>query len=213
MFFRVGFYLLVFFSVQAMTWTVSNTSDNESTANSLPWAILKAQPGDTIDCMSIAGGTITLTTSLPAITQNTLAITTSAGAPVTIQGNSTNLQAFSVAAGTISINNFIISNCVSAGGNGGSGNPGGGGGVGGGGALYVHNGTKLTIGTIAFNSNQAIGGTGGAGTTAAVAGGGGGGGYAGGAGGSQGGGGGSHSNGGAGNMGAGTSGTFFGGGR
>ena len=59
---------------------------------------------------------------------------------------------------------------------------GGGGGTGGGGALYIHSGTTMTISAISLNSNQAIGGNGGAGNSSGGSGAGGGG-YGGGAGG------------------------------
>ena len=180
----------------------------------LPTAILTAAAGDTIDCSAIAGQTITLLKSLPAITQSNLTITTT-GLPVIIDGNNL-YQAFSVASGTtVTLNNFEITNAVSKGGAGGNGYVGGGGGVGGGGALYIHNGVQASISTINLTTNQAIGGLGGTGTAAAGTGsGGGGGGFAGGVGGDQsGGGGGGNSGGGAGGSStAGGSGIFLGGG-
>jgi autotransporter-associated beta strand protein len=210
-------YFLVLFNVSllhATTFTVSSNSGDPTVPNSLPYAIVQSASGDTIDCTSIAGQTITLMTQdLPAILHS-LTITGGTGAPVTIDGGST-YQGFSVAAGTVTIQNFTVQHTVSQGGAGGSGYGGGGGGPGGGGALYVHTGTMVGIGSLQFTSNQAIGGAGGAGN-GAQAGGGGGGGYGGGDGGANGGGGGGGSssggNGGFSGTPAGSPGVSFGGG-
>ena len=84
----------------------------------LPNGILTSSSGDTIDCSMIAGQTITLTKSLPAIT-GSLAITAGGGAAVTIEGGNL-YQAFSAAAGTTTITNFIMNECASIGGSGGN---------------------------------------------------------------------------------------------
>lgn len=121
-------------------------------------------------------GTITLTTSLPAITHD-LIITTSTGPNFIIDGNANAFQAFSVASGNVTFSNLTIQATGSHGGDGGAG--GGGGAVGGGGAIYSHNGAIVSISNVVFMNNHAVGGTGGA-AAAATGGGGGGGGFGGG---------------------------------
>jgi hypothetical protein len=202
-------------SANATTWTVTSTSDSESDTMSLPYAMLQAVAGDTIDCFNIAGLTITLTKSLPALSQSTLTIQNS-GSPVTINGSGT-YSAFQVAAGAISISNFTLASCASKGGVGGVGTYGGGGGAGGGAGLYIHDGSNVTVSGVTFTGNTATGGAGGNAGTGGC--GGGGGGFGGGVGGASaattgGGGGGGFSNGGAGGAGAvaGSTGIFLGGG-
>ncbi|MBF8263536.1 MAG: Autotransporter protein [Parachlamydiales bacterium] len=203
-------------SLNAATIIVTSNSSLENPIApmvTLPSAILSSVAGDTIDCAAIFGQTITLTKSLPAIVHN-LSITTSAGAPVIIDGNNL-FQAFSVASGTsVSLKNFEVKQAFSIGGNGGTGFVGGGGGVGGGGALYVHTNVQMNISDLNFNTNKAVGGAGGAGTaTPGTGSGGGGGGFGGGNGGAAGGGGGGNSGGGAGgSSSSGFEGTFYGGG-
>jgi len=179
-------------SLTSVTISVTNT-DGGNVPGSLANAIYSSSSGDVIDCSSISGETVKLTASLPAITHN-LIIT---GSNVVIDGNQNAYQAFSVASGTVVINDVTIQNAISLGGSGGNGQ-GGGGGVGGGGALYIERGTNVTITTGTFKNNKAQGGDGGSSDGSSL-GGGGGGGFGGGAGGSQmGGGGGGHSGGGSG---------------
>jgi len=182
---------------EATTRVVDSTLNTSTMPGTLPYWLLNANSGDTIDCSLIAGQQITLNTSLPAITQNC----TINGAGITIDGAS-NYQAFQVASGTVIINNIKVQNAISQGGIGGTGGGGGGGGVGGGGALYIHGGTSVTLTASSLLNNIAQGGNGGLGTYPGTnAGGGGGGGFGGGIGGdattyTSGGGGGGHSNGG-----------------
>jgi uncharacterized protein with beta-barrel porin domain len=215
----------------ATTHMVTNNSGSVATPNSLPYFMLNAAAGDTIDCTMIAGQTILLAASLPAINGN-LNITGGTGAAVTLNGASF-YQIFSVGSGNaVALQNFLIENGISKGAPGGVGYGGGGGGAGGGGGLYVHNGANVGITNIQFSTCSAVGGPGGAGNGALASGGGGGGGYndnttppttgsgTGGAGGATGGGGGGGGNtgggvggGGGGATGAvGANGIFFGGG-
>lgn len=143
------------FALQAATVSVTSTA-NTNTTGTLPYALLNANNGDTIDLTPIAGQTILLNSPLPAITKSY----TIQGAGSIIDGAST-YQGLSVAFGSPIIQNLTIQNAVSQGGNGGSAQCGGGGGVGGGGALYVHTGNTVTINTMSLNNNQAIGGAGG----------------------------------------------------
>lgn len=195
---------------------VISTSNDPDTIGTLPYWLLNANDGDTIDCSSIAGQQITLTSSLPAITKSYIIN----GADIIINGDST-YQAFQVASGNVAINNIIVQNALSKGGNGGDGYSGGGGAVGGGGALYVHGGTTVTLAASRLLNNIAQGGDGGSASDIGNAGAGGGGGFGGGNGGnclatvSTGGGGGGHSNGGNGGSNSsvnGSNGIYFGGG-
>lgn len=220
---KVLFYSTAIFAVcilvtklEADTRVVNSTSNDSTTIGTLPYWLLNANDGDTIDCSSIAGQSITLTSSLPAITKNY----TINGAGISING-ANNYQAFQVASGTVIINNIHIQNALSKGGNGGDGYSGGGGAVGGGGALYIHGGASVTLTTSTLLNNIAQGGDGGLANNNGNAGGGGGGGFGGGNGGSclnavsTGGGGGGHSNGGDGGSNASTAGEdgiYFGGG-
>lgn len=198
-----------------ITRVVNKTSNNPNTIGTLPYWILNANNGDIIDCSAIAGQTITLTTSLPAITQSY----TINGAGITIDGANT-YQAFQLASGTTAINNVNVQNALSKGGDGGTGYSGGGGAVGGGGALYVHGGTSVTLTASSLLNNIAQGGDGGFADFNGNSGAGGGGGFGGGNGGnalsvSTGGGGGGHSNGGEGGGTIsvnGSNGVYFGGG-
>lgn len=183
--------------LEAATRVVDSTSNNPSTVGTLPYWLLNADDGDIIDCSTLGGQAIILSSSLPAITKNL----TINGGGITIDGVST-YQAFQVASGTVVINNVTVQNALSKGGNGGNGYSGGGGAVGGGGALYIHTGTSVTLSASSLVHNIAQGGNGGTASDTANAGAGGGGGFGGGAGGSStltvstGGGGGGHSNGG-----------------
>lgn len=208
------FSVLVTFQGQLLPIDVTSSLDT-NIPGTLTYAILNANPGDTIDCSPIAGQTITLTQSLPALTKNLTIL----GAGVTIDGQSTHC-AFQVASGSVSISNFNIQNAISKGGDGGSGYSGGGGAVGGGGALYLHNGTSVTLTASSLINNIARGGDGGFANIDGNTGAGGGGGFGGGPGGdamtlvSTGGGGGGHSNGGAGGSNSskeGSNGVYFGG--
>ncbi len=197
------------------TRVVNSTSDNPAMIGTLPFWLLNADNGDTIDCSEIAGQQITLTSSLPAITQNY----TINGAGITINGDNS-YQAFQVASGIVTINNINVQNAISKGGNGGSGYSGGGGAAGGGGAMYVHGSASVTLTASSLINNTARGGDGGSASNIGNAGAGGGGGFGGGNGGdcltdvSTGGGGGGHSNGGDGGSSSsvnGSNGVYFGG--
>lgn len=212
--------ILIFLSaageVIAVSRIVNSTSNDPNIVGTLPYWLLNADDGDNIDCTSIAGQTITLTSSLPAITKSY----TITGAGITIDGNNA-FQAFQVASGTVAINNITVQKALSKGGDGGDGYSGGGGAVGGGGALYIHGNTTVTLTGASLINNIARGGDGGSADNNGNGGGGGGGGFSGGNGGSSvtlvstGGGGGGHSNGGNGGSNTsvnGSNGVYFGGG-
>lgn len=190
-------FLSVTSEVMAVSRIVNSTSNDANTVGTLPYWLLNADDGDVIDCTSIAGQQITLTSSLPAITKSY----TIMGAGITIDGNNT-YQAFQVATGVIVIDNINVKKALSKGGNGGNGFSGGGGAVGGGGALYIHGNTTVTLIGSSLLNNNARGGDGGSADNSGNGGGGGGGGFSGGKGGAAfgtiitGGGGGGHSNGG-----------------
>jgi len=195
---------------------VTSLNNDPTEMGTLPYQILQAASGDTITFDSSLSGPINLNPftvppfssgspsdggSLPAIVQDSLTI--QGNGTVSIDGNGHRSQAFSVAKGTLTLQNLTINRAVSNGGSGGSGSTGGGGAVGGGGALYVHTGATATISNVTFTNNRANGGAGGSGLIVGAGAGGGGGGYGGGDGGAgtsqgHGGGGGGHSGGGAG---------------
>jgi hypothetical protein len=111
--------------VTAATKAVTSTSNDPVTVGTLPYWLLNAGDGDIIDCSSVAGQTITLTSSLPAITKSY----TINGAGIIIDGAGS-YQAFQVASGTVGISNVTVQNALSKGGDGGDGYSGGGGAVG-----------------------------------------------------------------------------------
>lgn len=213
--------ILIFLSVSSVVTAASRIVDsisNDATMpRTLPYWLLNADDGDVIDCTLIAGQTMTLTSSLPAITKSY----TIMGAGITIDG-ANSYQAFQVVSGTVVIDNLKIQHAISKGGNGGDGYSGGGGAVGGGGALYIHGNTAVTLIGSSLLNNIARGGDGGsADNNGSGGGGGGGGGFGGGNGGnsitlvSTGGGGGGHSNAGHGGSDSsvnGSNGVYFGGG-
>ncbi|MES2274004.1 MAG: autotransporter domain-containing protein [Chlamydiota bacterium] len=170
--------------VEGATIVVNSNADTNA-SGTLRFAIINSSSGDTLDCTAVGNSvmnTITLTSPLPAVSHSVMIIN-NGSSPVTVDGTLVkHYQAFSAAAGTLSIQNFHILNAGSQGGNGGAGFGGGGGGVGGGGGLYVHNGTNVSLTNVQFLMNQAVGGAGGNGNGLG-GGGGGGGGFAGGLGG------------------------------
>ena len=170
------FFCLSLSSLQGVnTYTVSSNSDPTSNpgTTTLRGAMLAAKDGDTI--IITTAGPILLTNPLPVVTQNIKII----GNGVTINGQS-RYQVFSIAMGTMTLENMTISNGLSrggAGGNGGGNNGGGGGGgAGGGGGLHIHSGASVIIDSnVLFGGNTARGGNGG--SIGGDNGGGGGGGY------------------------------------
>lgn len=214
--FLILIFLLTTSHVLAVTRVVNSISNDANMIGTLPYWLLNADDGDTIECAAIAGQSIVLTASLPAITKSY----TINGAGIIIDG-ADSYQAFQAASGTPTINNIIVKHALSKGGDGGNGYSGGGGAVGGGGALYIHGGASVTLTDSSLINNIAQGGDGGAANNNGNAGAGGGGGFGGGNGGnclsivSTGGGGGGHSNGGAGGNDLsknGNNGVYFGGG-
>ena len=179
-FFFTQFFLVVknpflFGSLPNVILVTSN--DGGSADGSLGSAILAAQDGDIIDCTPIAGETIFVETSFPAIGHNFSSPTSSLtilGQGVILDGGGIQ-SAFSLGYGSAIITGFVIQNGISKGGDGGFGKTGGGGGTGGGGALYIHSGANMIISAMSLNNNQAVGGAGGAGNLLGGSGGGGGG--------------------------------------
>lgn len=175
---------LALHSIHAATLLVNDPSDPMGTLtdNTLRWAIINANSGDTIQ-INVASP-INLSYPLPAITQQNLTITAISPGPATIDGQGA-YSIFSVvqpSTGDLALQNLILTNGASYGGSGGaggsggnSGGGGGGGGAGGGGGLYVHNGSKIALQNVTITNCSANGGMGGGLTT--VNGGGGGGGF------------------------------------
>lgn len=181
--------------------TLADENDGVGTGGiSLRDAINAANADAATDTITFSvTGTITLASDLPAIVEN-LTITGPGAASLTIAGQN-QYRGFFADAVTLRMSGLTVSNCQSAGGNGGaSGGSGGGGGAAGmGGALFVHSGSTVSVQNAAFVSNTAIGGNGGASSSGGIAGAGGGGYAQNGANGTSSGGGGNYSGGDGGN--------------
>ncbi|HSW86587.1 MAG TPA: hypothetical protein VLG49_03705, partial [Rhabdochlamydiaceae bacterium] len=178
---------LVMFSIDAATFTVSNTADTG--AGSLRQAIIDANTaGGTNTIVFTTTGTTTLGSNYPAITNNlTITGPTSAGAAAFTVNGASSFQVFAIRPITAncSISNLNIQNSKaqgSTGGTGASGSGGGGGSFGAGGAIFLERGATLSVSNVNFLNNIAAGGSGGTSagisTTAPSFGGGGGGGGA-----------------------------------
>jgi autotransporter-associated beta strand protein len=129
-------------------------------------AIANAAPGSSITLTQ----NITLQSNLPLITQNVNIL----GAGHTLSG-ANRFRGLFVSSGTVVIDDLVIADTLARGGNGGPivswqdregviryAGGSGGGGAGLGGALFVGADAKVTVSTVAFRNNQAIGGNGGA---------------------------------------------------
>jgi formylglycine-generating enzyme required for sulfatase activity len=148
---------------QTATFTVTNA--NDAGAGSLRQAILDANtaPGADAITFSISSGTITLASSLPAIT-GAVTITGPGATGVTVNGaNRYRVFAVDAGSGTVGISGLTVSNGKALGGTagwGGANGGGGGGGAGLGGGLFVATG-NVQLNGVAFSGNGAQGGTGG----------------------------------------------------
>ena len=137
--------------------------------------------------------TIQLNGILPIINNSSNPVNITIGNPgstptVTIDGNSNTYSGFFIPTGNVTIQNMILQNLTSKGGDGGNGISGGGGGMGAGGAIYAPetflNGStpSITLMNVSINNCSAIGGNGGSylgGSSTGNEGGGGGGGFSG----------------------------------
>ena len=175
----ISIFCCIFNPLEAATYVVDSTTDDGLTMGTLRYSMLQSGLTSGNDTITFSAGlmnsTISLLYPLPVINKN-LIIQAGDAASITIDGGS-NYQAFSVASGSVNIQNINIQNCLSRGGSGGHGYGGGGGGAGGGGALYIHTGTTVAISGSQLSNNQANGGTGGVGDAIQIGGGGGGGGF------------------------------------
>ena len=154
-------------SVQAATFSVTNTAD--SGAGSLRQAIFDANAAGGTNTIDVQNGlgTITLTSGdLNALNSNI----TLNGNGNTLSGNNA-FRGLFVYSGTVAINDLTIENAVASGGDAGQA---AGGGAGLGGALFVKDGATVTISNLVAQNNAATGGDGGAQITAGITGGGGG---------------------------------------
>ncbi len=147
-----------------------------STEAELRAAIFAANTNGVDDTINLAGN-ITLTQSLPMITNNVAV----AGGGHTLDANNAG-RAFFVQAGTVTLSDITIDNARAQGGNGGdgvtsaNGGGGGGGGLGAGAAVFVNTGANVTLSGVTLGNASAIGGAGGNGDPGVVDQGGGGGG-------------------------------------
>lgn len=151
----------------------SVTSNADSGAGSLRQAMLDAAGSAGPHTITIQNGlgTINLASGLPIIAGD---LTIDGGTGNTIDGGGTS-RPFFVESGTVVISNLTIQNGMAQGGQGASGPASGGGGLGAGGALFVRSGANVTLDSVAFSGNSAVGGDGGNGAAGGVVGAGGGG--------------------------------------
>jgi uncharacterized protein with beta-barrel porin domain len=160
------------YSLHSFAATYEVTSNNggsasgSGTSGNFIYCLTQASPGDTIDCSPISNQTISLTTSLPQVTNNITLL----GSGVTINGGNTYQGFILPGATTLSVRDLSFSEMLSQGGNGGSSyfaspggfsGGGGGGGAGAGAALFVGSGSSVTLTAPGFLNNQSIGGAGG----------------------------------------------------
>jgi hypothetical protein len=146
-----------FTTLTATNITVTTTSD--SGVGSLRAAILGAANNANITLA--VTGTITLSSSLPIIT-NSISFNGPGATNLMISGaNSNRIFFVDAPGGTVNFSDFTLANGLAAGGNGGAGSAGGGGGLGAGGALFVNAG-DVVISSVGFSNNAAVGGRGGA---------------------------------------------------
>jgi Ca2+-binding RTX toxin-like protein len=143
------------------TFSVTSTADT-NTFGSLRNAIAIANVSGGADIIDLSGisGTITLTTPLPAITDSvTFQFNPTGATGLTLDGNNNRIF-FVDNNAAVSLSNLTIQNGLAQGG---AAPVGGGGGAAGlGGALFINSGT-VTIDSVTFSNNRAIGGAGSAG--------------------------------------------------
>jgi hypothetical protein len=152
---------------RAATFTVNTLTDNggvtgsgTGSAGDLRYAINQANSAGSAGIVFSVAGSITLNSTLPAITGD-LDIT-GPGGGVTISG--ANLyRVFVVDGGSLSLTNLTIADGFAKGGDGGAGDIGGGGGGAGLGAGVLLISGSLSINGATFTGNQVMGGNGGAG--------------------------------------------------
>lgn len=109
-FILAAFVLFTRFAEAGTTRIVNSTSNDSNTIGTLPYWLINASDGDSIDCSLISGQSIVLTSSLPAVNYSY----TINGAGITIDGDN-NFQAFQVASGNLVINDINIQNALSKG--------------------------------------------------------------------------------------------------
>ncbi|NJK65983.1 MAG: DUF4347 domain-containing protein, partial [Microcoleus sp. SU_5_3] len=143
------------------TFSVTSNADT-NTFGSLRNAIAIANASGGADIIDLSGisGTITLTTPLPAITDSiTFQFNPTGTTGLTLDGNNNRIF-FVDNNASVSLANLTIQNGLAQGGAAPAG--GGGGAAGLGGALFINSGT-VTIDSVTFANNRAIGGAGSAG--------------------------------------------------
>lgn len=174
-----GFFALVIFlasySVFAVDFTVTSSLDSGlgTFRDAITQYNTAVVPPDNI---LFNVNVVTINTPLPPLQRaRALTINTTDHAPVTLDGSSAVPLLFLYRAGTnITLNNFILFQGISNGGNGGTGGNGGGGGLGAGAALFLNSGTSATLVNVQVTNNRSFGGNEGAGGLATGGGGGGG---------------------------------------
>jgi len=96
--------------VSGATWTVSDTTDNQSDANSLRWAVTNANSGDTINFSFACPGTTSITVNSALDIKRNLTITGPGAACLSILGTNQS-RVFTIESGvTASISGVTIAN-------------------------------------------------------------------------------------------------------
>lgn len=157
-------------SARAATFSVTNL--NSSGTGSLADAMASANTNGQSDTINIlVSGTITLNALLPSVLTD-MTINGLGSDTTFINGNGAR-RAFFVSAGTLTLNNMTIEDCLHLGGTGGNGSAGGAAGMGA--ALFVDTDATAIVNNVDFIGNVAQGGNGG--FAFPITGGGGGGGF------------------------------------
>ncbi len=122
---------------------------------------------DLTGSLSATGASYTISFSNSfTLTSELYAVNLAAGDTLTIQGNDYTLggggsqRGFFVYAGTVDINSLAIQNMVATGGRGGFGGLSGGGGAGLGGGLFIASAGNVTLSSVSFSDDSAVGGAG-----------------------------------------------------
>ncbi len=157
-------------TLSSMDFTVTSANVDDASTG-LRWAINQVNASsDTSNNIyfNISGSTLswtTMTANLPPILNNVAINPSPMTVPLTLDGTGTTFRGLlTYGPVTVTIDDINMQNLTAAGGNGGNGT-GGGGGMGAGGALFVANGSSLTVSSAAFNNNAANGGSGGTGVS------------------------------------------------
>ncbi|NGX44454.1 MAG: hypothetical protein K1060chlam3_00621, partial [Candidatus Anoxychlamydiales bacterium] len=168
---KLLFIILAFLFInKSFAATITVTDNSDSGAGTLRAALTAPVAGETIEFSLLAGSTtISLASALPSIAVNLTIDGTNTAGRVTINGQG-QAPGFFITAGTVSISELNMTECVSQGSSGGDGQieAGGGGGMSAGGGVFVNTGATVTLSDLTFDGCSAAGGNGGDGKALGV---------------------------------------------